>query len=84
MIILLHSHYPLQVLVDGPSSNVPRCEMRLNELHLTKFRLRFPFTGSTRIVRKAWQAGNIDELWKETMWARKVEAKKKVSASTAR
>ncbi|EFN78938.1 60S ribosomal protein L14 [Harpegnathos saltator] len=66
-----------RVLVDGPSSNVPRCEMRLNELHLTKFRLRFPFTGSTRVVRKAWQAGNIDELWKQTMWARKVEAKKK-------
>lgn len=79
MIILLNSYFPLQVLVDGPMSKVPRCEMRLNELHLTKFRLRFPFTGSTRVVRKAWQAGNIDELWKQTMWARKVEAKKKVS-----
>ncbi|XP_014470629.1 PREDICTED: 60S ribosomal protein L14 isoform X2 [Dinoponera quadriceps] len=66
-----------RVLVDGPSCNVPRCEMRLNDLHLTKFRLRFPYSGCTRVVRKAWQAGNIDELWKQTMWARKVEAKKK-------
>lgn len=66
-----------RVLVDGPSSGVPRCEMRLNELHLTKFRLRFPFSGSTRVVRKAWNAANINELWKQTMWARKVEAKKK-------
>lgn len=60
-------------------ANVPRCEMRLNDLHLTKFRLRFPYTGSTRVVRKVWKAANIDELWKQTMWARKVEAKKKVS-----
>lgn len=69
----------LQVLVDGPASNVPRCEMRLNELHLTKFRIRFPYTGSTRVVRKAWEAANINDLWKKTMWAGKVEAKKKVS-----
>lgn len=65
-------------MVDGPASNVPRCEMRLNELHLTKFRIRFPYTGSTRVVRKAWEAANINDLWKQTMWARKVEAKKKV------
>lgn len=78
---MLLDYYSFQVLVDGPSSNVPRCEMRLNELHLTKFRLRFPFTGSTRVVRRAWEAGNINELWKQTMWATKVEAKKKVSIS---
>ncbi|KAL0099278.1 hypothetical protein PUN28_020092 [Cardiocondyla obscurior] len=66
-----------RVLVDGPSTGVPRCEMRLNDLHLTKFRLRFPFTGCTRVVRKVWDNANINELWKETMWARKVEAKKK-------
>ena len=66
-----------RVLVDGPASSVPRCEMRLRQLHLTKFRLRFPYTGSTRVVRKAWETANISELWKQTMWARKVEAKKK-------
>ncbi|XP_017759890.1 PREDICTED: 60S ribosomal protein L14-like [Eufriesea mexicana] len=66
-----------RVLVDGPASNVPRCEMRLNELHLTKFRIRFPYTGSTCVVRKAWEAANINNLWKQTMWAGKVEAKKK-------
>ncbi|KAL6265136.1 60S ribosomal protein L14 [Pogonomyrmex barbatus] len=66
-----------RVLVDGPLTSVPRGEMRLNQLHLTKFRIRFPFSGSTRVVRKAWDAANINELWKQTMWARKVEAKKK-------
>lgn len=67
-----------QVLIDGPASKIPRQQMRLSDLHLTKFRLKFPFTGSTRVVRKAWQAGKIDEEWQKTMWARKVEAKKKV------
>ncbi|KYN13579.1 60S ribosomal protein L14 [Trachymyrmex cornetzi] len=65
------------VLVDSPLSGVSRGEMRLNELHLTKFRLRFPFSGSSRVVRKAWDTANINELWKETMWAKKLEAKKK-------
>ncbi|OXU25442.1 hypothetical protein TSAR_015705, partial [Trichomalopsis sarcophagae] len=66
-----------RVLVDGPASKIPRGQMRLSDLHLTKFRLKFPFTGSTRVVRKAWEAGKIDEEWAKTMWAKKVEAKKK-------
>ena len=70
--------YVVQVLADGPASNVARGEMRLSQLHLTKFRLRFPYTASTRVVRKAWQDAKLDELWSQTMWARKVEAKKKV------
>ncbi|XP_043286791.1 60S ribosomal protein L14 [Venturia canescens] len=69
-----------RVLVDGPASNIPRGQMRLSDLHLTKFRLRFPHTGSTRIVRKAWEAAKVDEKWSETMWAKKVEAKKKRAA----
>ncbi|XP_066596065.1 large ribosomal subunit protein eL14 [Prorops nasuta] len=69
-----------RVLIDGPSAKIPRGQMRLSDLHLTKFRLKFPFTGSTRVVRKAWEAAKIDELWKNTMWARKVEAKKKRAA----
>lgn len=52
--------------------------MRLNELHLTKFRIRFPYSGSTRVVRKAWNTAKINEQWKQTMWAKKIEAKKKV------
>ncbi|XP_012264905.1 60S ribosomal protein L14 [Athalia rosae] len=69
-----------RVLIDGPASNIPRGQMRLSQLHLTKFRLRFPYTGSTRVVRKAWEAGKIDELWSQSMWAKKVEAKKKRAA----
>ena len=65
-------------MVDGPVSNIPRGQMRLSDLHLTKFRLKFPFTASTRVVRKAWEAEKLNEKWENTMWAKKVEAKKKV------
>lgn len=53
--------------------------MRLNQLHLTKFKISFPYTASTRVVRKAWKSNKIDEKWNESMWAKKVEAKKKVN-----
>ncbi|XP_031776320.1 60S ribosomal protein L14 isoform X2 [Apis florea] len=65
-----------RVLVDGPSSNVPRCEMRLNDLHLTKFRIRFPYTGSTRVVRKAWEAANINDLWNKLCGQEKLKPRK--------
>ncbi|CAH1389166.1 unnamed protein product [Nezara viridula] len=65
-----------RALVDGPETGVPRCGIRLNQLHLTKFRIRFPYTGSTRVVRKAWKDSNLDAKWKESVWAKKLEAKK--------
>ncbi|KAK9728435.1 Ribosomal protein L14 [Popillia japonica] len=69
-----------RVLIDGPGSNVPRQQMRLNQLHLTKFRVKFPYTASTRIVRKAWKDGKINEKWADSMWAKKLEAKEKRAA----
>ncbi|KAJ8929422.1 hypothetical protein NQ314_017871 [Rhamnusium bicolor] len=66
-----------RVLVDGPTSNVPRSQIRLNQLHLTKFRIKFPFTASTRVVRKAWNDAKIDEKWNESVWANKIAAKEK-------
>lgn len=71
--------YSLQVLIDGPESQVPRSQIRLSQLHLTKFRLKFPYTGSTKVVRKAWKAAEVDEKWGKSVWAQKLEAKKKVS-----
>ena len=53
--------------------------MKLSDLHLTKFKLSIPFTGSTRVVRKAWDEAKIDEAWNKTMWARKIQAKAKVN-----
>lgn len=56
-----------------------RTQIRLNQLHLTKFRIKHPFTASTRIVRKAWKDGKVLENWENSVWAKKVAAKAKVS-----
>nr|CAH7747759.1 unnamed protein product [Callosobruchus chinensis] len=66
-----------RVLVDGPASGVPRGQLRLNQLHLTKFRLKFPFTAPTRVVRKVWTDSEVDKKWADSVWAKKVAAKQK-------
>jgi hypothetical protein len=52
--------------------------MRLNQLHLTKHKISFPFTGHTKAVRKAWIKNKIDEKWVAGIWAQKIEAKRQV------
>ncbi|CAK1556182.1 unnamed protein product [Leptosia nina] len=71
-----------RVLVDGPGSGVPRQKIRLNQLHLTKFRLSFPFTAPTRIVRKAWTDAKLDEKWAASQWAQKLANKEKRAQMT--
>jgi large subunit ribosomal protein L14e len=50
-----------RVLVDGPESGVPRRPIHLNNVHLTRYRIKFAFTSPTRIVRKAWTDAKINE-----------------------
>ena len=67
-----------QVLIDGPLTGVPRQEISLRKLHLTRLGVKFPFTAPTRVVRKAWVDNKIDEKWKNSRWAARVEARQKV------
>lgn len=69
----------LQVLVDGPETGVPRQAYRLNNLQLTKFRLRFPYHAPTRVVRKAWTTADLKTKWENSAWAQKAKDVKKVS-----
>ncbi|ENN72198.1 60S ribosomal protein L14 [Dendroctonus ponderosae] len=71
-----------RVLIDGPETNVPRSQIRLNQLHLTKFRIKYPFTASTRVVRKAWKEGEVVEKFSKTVWAQKMAAKEKRATLT--
>lgn len=71
-----------RALVDGPGSGVPRRQIRLNQLHLTKFRLKYPFTAPTRVVRKAWTDAKLDEKWAESQWAQKLANKEKRAQMT--
>ncbi|KAF7990777.1 hypothetical protein HCN44_000582 [Aphidius gifuensis] len=64
-------------LIDGPESNVPRCQINLKSLHLTKFKISIPYTGSTKVIRKAWINSRVEEKWRSSLWGQKVENKNK-------
>ncbi|XP_030750082.1 60S ribosomal protein L14 [Sitophilus oryzae] len=66
-----------RVLVDGPETQVPRSQLRLNQLDLTKFRINFPFSASTKVVRKSWKDNKVQESWEKSVWAQKIAAKEK-------
>ncbi|XP_058125423.1 large ribosomal subunit protein eL14 [Anopheles ziemanni] len=66
-----------RVLIDGPTSGVPRQQYSVNHLHLTKFRVRFPFTARTHSVRKALEDLKIKEKFNETRWQERAVAKYK-------
>lgn len=68
-----------QVLIDGPLSGVPRQQYPVNHLYLTKFRVKFPFTAPTRVVRKSLEAFNLKEKWSSSQWAERAKAKHAVS-----
>lgn len=71
-----------RALVDGPGSGVPRQQIRLNQLHLTKFRLKYAYTAPTRVVRKAWEEAKLNEKWAESQWAKKLANKEKRAQMT--
>ncbi|KFB43848.1 60S ribosomal protein L14 [Anopheles sinensis] len=66
-----------RVLIDGPTSGVPRQQYSVNHLHLTKFRVRFPFTAKTKSVRKALEDFKLKEKFNETRWKERAVAKYK-------
>lgn len=68
-----------RVLIDGPCTGVGRQEYRMNNLHLTKFKLTFPYTSPTRVIRKAWKEADISAKWAATAWAKKSKQQKIVS-----
>ncbi|CAG0923073.1 unnamed protein product [Notodromas monacha] len=67
-------------LVDGPESGVHRRAVRANEIHLTKFVLRYPAGCNTKTVRKAWKDSGLTEKWKATRLYQKIENSKKKAA----
>ena len=62
-----------RVLIDGPLTGVPRQEYRLNNLHLTKFRLKFPYHAPTRVVRKTWSDSDLKTQWLASQWSSKAK-----------
>jgi large subunit ribosomal protein L14e len=69
-------------LIDGPESGVPRRAARANEIHLTKFVLKYPRGCKTKTVREAWNKAGMMQRWSETNLYKKMEAAKKRAAVT--
>jgi large subunit ribosomal protein L14e len=67
-------------LIDGPESGVPRRAARANEVHLTKFVIKYPRGCKTNTVREAWKKVGLVKLFEETNLHKKMEAAKKRAA----
>jgi len=73
----------LQALIDGPETGIPRQEINLNRLHLTKFRFKIPHTAPSRIIRAAWNKAEVTKKWEASKWCRRVTNLKKVSLESS-
>uniref|UniRef100_A0A8C5S8I0 Large ribosomal subunit protein eL14 n=1 Tax=Laticauda laticaudata TaxID=8630 RepID=A0A8C5S8I0_LATLA len=51
-------------------------------MQLTDFVLKFPHSARQKCVRIAWEKENINEKWKATRWAKKIEAREKKAKMT--
>lgn len=49
--------------------------MPIRKLHLTTMKMNFPWTSSTRVVRKAWTEEKVDDQWKASKWCARVNAR---------
>ncbi|KAG8195557.1 hypothetical protein JTE90_002183 [Oedothorax gibbosus] len=71
-----------RALVDGPCTGVERQAIKFKRLRLTKFRLKFPHSTSSRVIRKCWQEEDISTKWAETNTAKKMAARQLKSGMT--
>src|SRR5262245_6409609 len=71
-----------RVLVDGPESGVPRRPVKTRNIHLTRYRIKFPFTAPTRIVCKAWIDAKVNETFAKSTWGKRLENSKKRESMT--
>ncbi|KAI6179404.1 60S ribosomal protein L14 [Aphelenchoides besseyi] len=65
-----------KVLVDGPSSGVPRGVRNLKDLHLTKYKIPIRVGQRTKNVQKAYDEAKINDAWKNSAWSQKLEKRK--------
>jgi len=71
-----------RALIDGPCTNVTRQAYLLKRLHLTRFRLKFPHSCKSKVIRKVWVKNDVTGKWSETKWAKRLERRKIKSGLT--
>jgi len=65
-----------RALIDGPATGVMRQGYLLKCLHLTRFRLKFPHSCNSKVIRLAWEKNDITSQWSKTKWAQRLEKRK--------
>lgn len=68
-----------QLLIDGPSSGVPRSVVSYQDIQLTKFTIPITVGQRTGNIKKAFDEAKINTKWSETSWAKR-EATRKIRA----
>lgn len=63
-----------RALVDGPCSKVTRQPIRFKRLRLTKYKLNFDHSASSKIVAREWEKQEISKKWKESFQFRNLLA----------
>lgn len=63
------------VLIDGPTTGVPRHKMNVRQFRLTKFVVKCCHHSPSRIIKDAFESANIEKLWNETSWAKRENAR---------
>merc|ERR1711936_900259 len=66
-----------RVLIDGPTSGVGRQEYPIKQLQLTPLKVKVAFNARSKVVRKELEANKVDEAWKSSSWAKRLELKAK-------
>lgn len=67
-----------RVLVDGPSTGVPRQALNFNSIVLTPLVVpKLPRGARTPIVKKKWEAAGVEKKWAESSWAKKLAGKER-------
>uniref|UniRef100_A0A914E6L0 Large ribosomal subunit protein eL14 n=1 Tax=Acrobeloides nanus TaxID=290746 RepID=A0A914E6L0_9BILA len=62
-----------RTLVDGPSTGVIRGVRNFKDLHLTKYKVPIRLGQRTKGVKEAFEKAGINEQWKNSLWAKKLE-----------
>uniref|UniRef100_A0A3P8ZC48 Large ribosomal subunit protein eL14 n=1 Tax=Esox lucius TaxID=8010 RepID=A0A3P8ZC48_ESOLU len=66
-----------RALVDGPCTGVKRQAMPFKCMQLTDYVIKVPHSARQKFVRRAWEKAQVSEKWKESNWAKKIEARQK-------
>merc|ERR1712165_366743 len=61
-----------RALIEGPG--IPRTQIRMKELHLTKLKINFDHSAKSKIVLKAWEDAEVTKKFEQSGWGKRIKA----------